>query len=179
MTKVCHVALLLAAALFALTACQSGGQGGAGKGPATPELTKVDAIFINSAGTAGLAEVAFGQLAATQAKDPAVRQLAEQIVADFTEIDRQVAALAQTAGMASPTDMDGRHQMLYRQLEPLNGPAFDRAYVNGQLQDLTMAIQAFQAESDSGSKPGVRSLATQSLPTLQQHLRTAAGIAAL
>ena len=140
----------------------------------------MDAIFINSAGTAGLAEVAFGQLAATQAKDPAVRQLAEQIVADFTEIDRQVAALAQTAGMASPTDMDGRHQMLYRQLEPLNGPAFDRAYVNGQLQDLTMAIQAFQAEIGQRVEAGgTEPRHAVSLPTLQQHLRTAAGIAAL
>ena len=30
MTKVCHVALLLAAALFALTACESGGKAARG-----------------------------------------------------------------------------------------------------------------------------------------------------
>jgi putative membrane protein len=184
MTKVSHVALILGAALFSLTACQPAEQAGttvqsAGQAGATPALSKVDATFINTAGTAGLAEVTFAQLAATKATDPAVRGFAAKIITDLTTVNQQLASLAQSNGMTPPSEMEGRHQVLYHQLQSLNGPGFDRAYVNGQLQDLTMAIQAFQTEADSGSEPQARSFAQQHLPMLLDHLQTADKMAGL
>ena len=62
---------------------------------------------------------------------------------------------------------------LYRQLQSMSGPAFDRAYMNGQMQDVTMLIEAFQSEADSGKDPQVRIFAQQYLPMMQQHLQMA------
>jgi putative membrane protein len=180
MTKVFHVTLVLATGLLALGACQQGEQPGtAAQSRTTPALTKVDVVFINRVSVAGPQEVAFAQLAATKSADPAVRHFAEDVIGDFTRIDQRLGTIAQGNGMTPASDMDGRHQMLYRQLQSTNGAAFDRGYIDGQLQDLTMLIEAFQAEADSGSEPQVRSLATQSLPPLQQHLQAAAKIKSL
>jgi putative membrane protein len=177
MTKVSHVRLILGAALLCLTACQAGTTAqSAGQARATPALSPVDSTFINSAGRSGLEEVTFAQLAATKAADPAVRGLGEKIIADLAVVDQQLATLAQSKGMTPPSDMDGRHQLLYQQFQSLNGAAFERAYVDGQMQDLTMAIQAFQTEADSGSDPQVRSFAQQYLPMMLQHLQMATAI---
>ncbi len=181
MTKVSHVGPILGVALFALSACQPAGQTGStakSEGDAQA-LSTADVRFVNAAGTSGLVAVTFAQLAKMKATDPAVRHLAETTIADLTSVDQQLAALAQGIGMTPPTDMDGRHQVLYHQLQAMNGPAFDHAYVDGQLQDLTVAIQAFQAEADSGSKPQLRNFAQQNLPVMMDQLRMAGTIAGL
>jgi putative membrane protein len=173
MTKPYYLALILGAALFTLTACQDGTTGQSAGQAKAPVLTNVDIAFINRAGPSGLGEVAFASLAQTKATDPAIRDLATKMIAEFSALNLQLATLAQSNELAPATDMDGRHQVVYHQLESLNKGAFDRAYINGQLQDLTMVIQAFQTEADSGSQPQVRSVAQQHLPTLLQDLQMA------
>ena len=175
MTRTSHVALILGATLFSLTACQPAEQAGttaqsAGQARA---LSTVDATFINSAGTSGLDEVAFAQLAGTKAADQEVRRFAEKTIADFTTVNQQLAVLAKGKGMTPASDMDGRHQVVFHELQSLNGAAFDRAYMDGQLQDLTVMMRAFQTEADSGSDPQVRSFAQQHLPMMLQHMQMA------
>lgn len=178
MTRISHIALLLGTALICLTACGTGPSAQSGKdAQASAEFSPKDATFINRAGTAELEEVAFAQLAVTKANNPAVRSFASSMIADLTPVNQQLAALAQSKGLTQPTDMDERHAALYQQLETLNGPRFDQGYLDGRLQELTMVIQVFQAEADSGSDPQVRSLAQQNVPMLLEHLRTARTIA--
>jgi putative membrane protein len=176
MTRISHVALLLGSALFCLTACGTGSPGGK-EAQAPAEFSAKDATFINRSGTSGLEEVAFAQLAVTKANNSEVRSFAKSMIADLTPVNQQLAALTQSKGLTPPTDMDERHAAQYQQLESLNGPRFDRGYLDGQLQELTMVILAFQAEADSGSDPQVRSLAEQNVPMLLEHLRTAKTIA--
>ena len=158
MTRIFHVALILGTALFSLTACHPAEQAGgtAQSGGQAHALKTADVTFINSAGTSGLDQVTLAELAKTKAADPAMRRFSEQIIADLATVNQQVAALAQSKGLTPVSNMDGRHQVMFHDLQSLNGHAFDRAYVNGQLQDLTMIIQAFQHEADSGSDPQVR-----------------------
>ena len=171
MTKNCDIPLILGATLFALAACQA--DQSAAQGQAAPALTEANAAFFNAAGTLGLEEVQFAQLAQTKAASPAVRSYATKMLADHTTVDEQLATLAQGKGIAPPTNMDAQHETLYRQLQSMSGPAFDHAFVNGQLQDVTMVIEAFQNEADSGKDPQVRSFAQQYLPMMQQHLQLA------
>jgi putative membrane protein len=176
MTKVSLVALILGAALFPLAACQPAEQAGtpaqsAGQAPGTPGQPNANAVFVNRAGMSGLEEVRFAQVAETKATDPAVRRVAEKIIADLTAVNQQLAALAESKGMAPPSDVGGRNEMLYQQLQSLSGPAFDRAYTGGELQDMTMVTETFQSEADSGSDPQVRSFAQQYVPMMLEHVR--------
>jgi putative membrane protein len=180
MTKTFPVTLVLAAALTALAACQPAGQTGtSGQAPATPVRSAADIKFINTAGVLRLEEVTFARLAETKATDQAVRQAAKTMVADLAAVDQQLAALAPSDGTAPAPAMDGRHEGLYQQLQSLTGSAFDRQYINDDLQDLTMAIQAYQAEADTGSDPQLRAFAQQQLPTMLQELQTAGSIGGL
>jgi putative membrane protein len=176
MIKISHVALVVGTALCSLTACGTGSSGGK-EAQAPAEFSAKDASFINRAGTSGLEEVAFAQLAVTKASNPEVRSFASSMIADLTPVNQQLAALTQSKGLAPPTEMDDRHAALYQQLQSLNGARFDRDYLDGQLQELTTVILAFQAEADSGSDAQVRSLAQQNVPMLLEHLRTARTIA--
>jgi putative membrane protein len=178
MTRFSHVAVLLGMALLCLTACGTSSSGGQ-EAQAPAEFSAKDASFVSRAGTSGLEEVAFAQLAVAKANNPAVRSFAGSMIADLTPVNQQLATLTQSKGLTPPTDMDERHAALYQHVESLSGPGFDRGYLDGQLQELTTVIQAFQAEADTGSDPQVRSLAAQNVPMLLEHLRMAKTIAGM
>ena len=179
MTRLSRVVLILGAALFSLAACGTGPSAQSGQGQAAPALSSAEALFINRAGTSGLEEVTFARLAETKAANPTVRSFATSLIADLAVVNQQLADLTRSKGLTPPSEMDDRHAALYQQLQSLNGPAFDRAFLEGQLQELTMMIEAFQKEADSGTDPQVRGLAQQHLPMLLRHLQAANAIAAL
>lgn len=167
MIKTCHIALMLGAVLLCLTGCKSGSTGQSGKGSqAAPALSDADVAFMSRAGSAGLEAVTFGRLAETRASNATLRSFAASLIADLNGVNQQMATLTQSKGLTPPTEMDDRHAMLLQHLQTLNGPAFDKAYLDSQLQELTLIIQAFQHEADSGKDPQVRSLAQQYLPML-------------
>lgn len=178
-----RAALIAGVALLSLAACSQRAENAAttvqsaAQAQTTPTLSTTDATFINMAGTSGIEEVTFGQLAATKANGAAVRRFAQQMVSDHTMVNQQLESLAQRKQMTPPSSMDMRHEQLYQQLQGLKGRAFDRAYLNGQVQDHQMAVQAFQTEAQSGSDPEVKAFAQQYLPTLQQHLQMAQTLA--
>jgi putative membrane protein len=125
----------------------------------------------------GLEEIRFADIAEAKATDPAVRCFAEKLIADLTTVNQRLTALANSKGITPPSEIGGRHQMPYQQLQSLSGPAFDRACIGGELQDLTMTTEAFQSEADGRSDPQVRSLAQQYLPMMLDHVRMASAIA--
>lgn len=170
-----HLTMMLAAATLSLAACGQADTAAqsAAQQPATAASSKVDATFINTAGGLGLAEARLAQLTATTAADRATRDFASKVATDHATVNPQLAALAQDQGLAPATDLDAAHETLYRQLQTLRGPAIDRVYMAGQLRDLTMLIEAYQSEADSGKIPQVRSFAQQYLPMMQQHLQLA------
>jgi putative membrane protein len=177
MTRNCHHALVLGAALLTLTACAAGSSGEAGKDAQTaPAFSAQDAAFLSRAGTSGLEEVTFARLVQTKAANQSLRGFAMALIADLTPVNQKLAALTESKGLAPPTAMDEHHADLYQRLQSLNGIAFDRGYLDGQLQELTMVIQVFQREADRGSDMQVQSLAQQNLPMLLDHLRAASVI---
>jgi putative membrane protein len=184
MTERLRIALVLPALLLCLSACQPDAPTGstahgAGQAQEPAVFSKVDASFINTAGPLVIEETRFAQLAATKAADPAIRRFAAAILADRGTVNQQLASLAAANGLAPTSEMAGSHPQLYEKLQALNGVAFDRAYIGGELQQLTMVIQAFQRESDSGSKPEVRDVARQHLALMQEQLQTASAMAGL
>ncbi len=178
MIKAYLLTLILGASLLALTACEGGSSGQSGKeAQATGAFSAVDATFLNRAGTAGLQEVTFAHPAQTKAANPTLHSFAASLIADLTPVNQRLAALTASNGLAPPTDMDEHHAAMYQQLQATNGVTFDRTYLEGQLQQLTLLIQIFQSEADRGSDPQVRGLAQQNLPMLLDHLRAASAIA--
>lgn len=134
-----------------------------------PTLSTTDTTFLNEAAQGGVAEVQFGQLAASKG-GPAVRRFGQQMVSEHTPVNQQLTQLAQRKRLSPPTTMDAAHQQTYDQLQGLRGSAFDRQYMQGQLDDHQTMLALFQQEAQNGTDPDVKAFAAQTVPSLQQHL---------
>lgn len=163
--------LLLSAILLSLAACGSSEQasnGAAAAGKPTP----ADLTFASRATAYDIDVIQFSQLAQARTSDSALRDVATRIVQTNTDINRQLAAVAPSEALPLPSSMDEQHQAQYDQLQSMNGPGFNRAWLNHALPDQTMAIETFQAEADTSKYPPFRDLAQQSLPALLANLQT-------
>lgn len=146
--------------------------GGAGQqgqmGPATPKVN--DEKFVKEAAMGGLAEVQLGKLAEEKASSPAVKQFAQRMVQDHTKANDQLKQVAGKEGVAVPSSLDSKHQKRVDKLSKLSGSEFDKAYIKDQLKDHKNDVSDFKDEANYGTKPGVKNFASETLPTLEQHL---------
>jgi putative membrane protein len=176
-------AAALIAATVGISACQSTEKAAnttqsAAQAQMTPSLSTTDATFINAVGKGGIAEVKFGQVAQAQATRTNVRAFAAQMVTDHSAANQELIALAQSKQMTPPDNMDLVHQASYDRLSKTAGTEFDRVYIEGQVQDHTAVVAAFQDEITNSTDADVKAFAQKHLPTIQHHLEMARQLAA-
>ncbi|WP_245894801.1 DUF4142 domain-containing protein, partial [Nostoc cycadae] len=139
-------------------------------------LSSSDRQFINEAAQGGLAEVQLGQLASQRAANNAVKQFGLRMVKDHTQVNTQLKQLAARKGVKLPTTLNGENQQLQQRLSKLSGANFDREYMTHMVQDHQKDVSAFQTEAQQGQDPDVKAFASQTLPTLEEHLQQARSI---
>jgi len=132
-----------------------------------------DMPFLREAASSNLMEIRLGQLAQTKASNQAVKQFAQRMVTDHTNLENQVASAASGGGQTFSPTMDSRHERQVSRLEGLSGQEFDRAYMSLMIRGHQRDVNNFQTQTQSARSTQVRSLATNSLPVLQQHLSLA------
>jgi putative membrane protein len=140
---------------------------------ATAQLNDVDRQFVATAGSGGLAEVAAARVAEQQAGNMQVKDMAQRMIADHSKANEKLASLASKAGVPAPTAPDAKQKAEATKLKTLGGTAFDRAYVRDEIRDHKETIALFRKEAQSGQNPQLKQFASQTLPTLQQHLKMA------
>lgn len=140
-------------------------------GAAAP--SKQDTAFVAKASAGGMTEVQASKLADSHAQSAAVKTFAATMVTDHTKAGDALAAVAQKDGFTpSASPMPMQHKALAK-LETLNGAAFDKAYSSMMLKDHNETIALFKKESMSGKNGDLKSFASQTLPTLKEHLAMA------
>lgn len=172
-----------AAALLVLAGCEATDKAAtdvksAAQAQTTPTLSTTDATFINTVSQAGAEEVKFGQLAETKSHNHRVKSFAAKMVADHTAADQKLMTLAQQKGITPTTTSDSDHDTMYTQLQGEHGRMFDKDYIAGQIKDHEMVAAAMQNEIQNGTDPDVKSFASMTLPTIQEHLKMAQMLAA-
>lgn len=134
---------------------------------------KADENFVVKAAKGGMAEVELGKLAADKASNPEVKQFGQKMVDDHTKANDELKSIAEKKNITLPTAIDTKDKAEYNRLSKLSGPAFDREYMKHMLDDHKTDVSDFQYEARSGSDSDVRSFASKTLPTLQEHLKLA------
>jgi putative membrane protein len=145
-------------------------------GPAAAQLQVVnnaDRAFINKAATDGAAEVELGRLATLRAARPSVRSFGERMVIDHGRSNAELAALAQSKGLALPTLLEPSQQVMRDRLNSLTGADFDRAYMSEMVRDHTEDIAVFERAAEVSADPDIKAWAARSLPMLRDHLALA------
>ncbi|NHZ33009.1 DUF4142 domain-containing protein [Massilia rubra] len=146
--------------------------------PAASALNKADQKIVADMARANMAEIEAGKLALANSQSAQVKTFAQQMIDDHTKALNDVTQLAQTKGITLPTELDSKHRAMAATLGKLNGDAFDKAYMAqagvGDHKAVHAALKKFEAKAKD---PDVKALAAKMLPTVEQHLHTATGVA--
>ncbi|HEY3973111.1 MAG TPA: DUF4142 domain-containing protein [Candidatus Sulfotelmatobacter sp.] len=185
MTKLFYQALTFVAVAGALTLAAQGqtnsGQDNA-MGPGSSEghmakLSPADQKFVKEAAQGGLAEVELGQLAVQKASSDAVKNFGQRMVDDHSKANDKLKELASEKGINLPKSPSVMQKATKERLSKLSGDQFDKAYMSDMLKDHKKDVAAFRTESSTGQDSDVKNFATQTLPTLREHLKAAESIA--
>jgi putative membrane protein len=136
-----------------------------------------DTKFMKEAAEGGMAEVALGQLAVEKASSSDVKKFGQRMVDDHGKANDDLKQLASQKNVDLPQDLNAKDKATKASLEKLSGQQFDQAYMKDMLKDHKKDIADFRRESRSARDPDVKKFASQTLPTLEEHLKQAESIA--
>jgi putative membrane protein len=159
--------LLLGLLLIGFTSCEEDEEA------PRDTVSAQDREFTVQATYANLAEIAMGQLALTQAEDESIRQYAETMVTDHTKAQDELRYLVESYDLEIPDTLEIGDQIIYEELEQLEGYAFDSAYIGSQVVAHQKTQQLFQNQIDRGENTGIVQYASSTLPHLTEHLARA------
>lgn len=139
----------------------------------TTNTSASDTQFAKEASQANLGEIKLGQLAQQKGTDSSVKDFGKQMVTDHQNAQDQLKDAAQKENITLPTTLSAKDQATYDRLSKLSGSQFDKAYAQDMVKDHTTDVAKFKHEANSGKNASIKSFASQTLPTLQQHLNMA------
>jgi putative membrane protein len=140
------------------------------------QLSAADQSFVKKAGAGGIAEVELGKLATEKASSDDVKKFGQRMVDDHSKANDQLKQLASQKGVNLPSDLEAKDKALKDHLSKLSGEQFDRAYMKNMVRDHTKDVAEFRKESKSAKDNDLKNFASQTLPTLEDHLKQAKSI---
>ncbi|RWO84912.1 MAG: DUF4142 domain-containing protein [Mesorhizobium sp.] len=145
--------------------------------PAPHQTNYQDRLFAQLAAAGGAAEVEFGKLA-KKSGNSAVTAFAGRMVDDHSAANARLKSLAETNKIPLPEGLDEEHERQRAELEKLDGARFDIAYISGQITDHQKTVQLLEWEIGSGQDADLQHFASETLPTVLEHLQLARDIKA-
>lgn len=142
-------------------------------GAATVALPSSERKFIEEAAQGGVAEVKLGQLAAQKGESSEVKQFGQRMVDDHSKANDKLHQVASSKGVNLPDNMDAASKREYEKLQKLSGARFDREYMNAMVSDHKKDVREFQKEEKTAKDGDVKMFTTNTLPTLEEHLKLA------
>jgi putative membrane protein len=166
-------ALLTAAAGFGIANAQS----------AAPErpgpLNAIDFNFVGQANLGAPFQVDSGRIAEAKGTSPAIRSYANLMVSSHIPVADALNAILRRKNITpANTLLRGAYDAMLFTLEADHGAAFDRNYVNGQVEYQKGNAALFQQEIQNGNDPDLRKFARETLPKIEDHLQRALKLAA-
>jgi putative membrane protein len=136
-----------------------------------------DAEFAKEAFSGGKLEVELGRHAIRHAADPKVVEFAEQMVTDHSNANKSLEEVAKRQGISLPPTLQDDHLATVERLSKLQGPDFDRAYLDLMVEDHQTEVEEFRAKARE-NRTEIDRWAAKTLPTLETHLARARSIKA-
>ena len=157
---------------------------GAGLGPAWAQsaapaeapgpLNAVDFNFVGQANLGAPFQVDSGRLAETKGGNAAIRNYAHLMVTTHIPVVDALNAILQRKNITpSNTLLQGAYNAMLSTLKAEHGGAFDRDYVNGQVEYQKGNAALFQQEIANGRDPDLKQFARDTLPKIEDHLQRA------
>jgi putative membrane protein len=141
-------------------------------------LNAVDFNFVGQANLGAPFQVDSGRMAETKSTSAAVRSYAHLMVSSHIPVVDALNAILQRKNITPSNPLlHGAYDAMLFTLNADHGTAFDRNYVNGQVEYQKGNAALFQQEIQNGSDPDLRQFARQTLPKIEDHLQRAVKLA--
>lgn len=157
---------------------QPGASGNPGMGPgAYPGTAPTgqdfgERSFVTKALEGGQAEVQLGQLAQQKSQSNDVKQFAQKMVTDHSQMaDKWFKPIAQQLGVSEPKGPSKKDKKEIAKLQGLSGADFDREYITMMLKDHQKDLKDFKDEAQAAQNPNVKQVAEQGSNIIAQHLQ--------
>src|SRR4051812_32610519 len=136
----------------------------------TASVPAANQKFAMKAAQGGIAEVELGKLAQEKAQSQEVKSFAARMVKDHSSANDKLKQIASKDGIQLPTEMDKSDQKLHDKLSKLSGAKFDEEYMSHMVSDHKKDVKEFQHEAQSARSDDIKQFASDTLPTLREHL---------
>ena len=158
---------------------QTGARSGAGKdyGMSSHKgaglmVGKQDQAFMTKAAQSNMMEIESAQLAQEKATSQEIKDFARTLEQEHKKASEKLKEIAEQKNIDLPSDM-GKHTAQLEKVRNKSGNEFDRAWINMQVSHHKKDVKEFQKQSNRAMDSDVKSFASSTLPTLQDHLRQA------
>jgi putative membrane protein len=135
--------------------------------------TSADQMFLVNTAKASMAEVELGKLATLNASSDQVKTFGQKMVDDHTKANDELRALAGSKNIVLPSDLDAQDKAAHDKLAALKGVEFDREYMSMMVAGHRKVVDSLKKESTAGNDTDVKSWASKTLPTVEEHLKMA------
>jgi putative membrane protein len=140
---------------------------------ANAKLTTQEREFITKASQGNIAEIMMGEMAKQKANDSGVRQFGNLMATDYSTFQSRLKTIAQKKGLTLPRTLDPQHAQTSKQLENLEGEAFDRTYMSNIIKDQDQDIKTYEQASKNIKEADIKNFAQKTLPLIRKHLKMA------
>ncbi|HYI31204.1 MAG TPA: DUF4142 domain-containing protein [Bradyrhizobium sp.] len=137
----------------------------------TQKANKLDQQFLSKAIQGDLAEVKIGSLAQEKGQSAEVKQFGKMLEQDHSAHLQKAEQTAAELGANAPTEPDAKSKATYDKLSTMSAAKFDNEFAKAMVSDHKRSLAAYQLQSKR--KGPLADFATETLPTLQEHLETA------
>lgn len=93
-------------------------------------LSVAEQQFIRNASGTNLLEVRLGELALERSSNASVKDFAQRMIHDHTQLESKLATVARQNGMQLPAGLNQQGKQEFDKLSALKGRSFDQAYAN-------------------------------------------------
>jgi putative membrane protein len=131
-----------------------------------------DSSFIATAGSRGLLQAKLGKLAQDKGSSPSVKDFGSRMATDYAKANEQLAAGAKQAAFPAQVILRA-DQQVFDLLSRTGRGSFDKKFVAEIVKQDSEAVRLFQQEAETGRVASLKRLASEMLPTVQQHLSLA------
>jgi putative membrane protein len=130
--------------------------------------------FAQKVASANQFEIEASQLALQKSQNDAVRQFAQRMIKDHTELAGKLRTALEKAKMPEPPlKFSGDEQSMLARLRGAEDAKFMWLFINYQVQAHKGAVKLLRRYAKRGKNADLKQFATEALPVIQQHLQLA------
>lgn len=137
---------------------------------------KSDEGFLKKAAQGEKLEVELAPIAEQNAQSQEVKDFAKRMLTDHSKSSAKLQELATKEGVTVPDQPSIAQRAKLEELKKRHGVAFDKAYMDYMVKDHTNDVEQFKTEAYSAHSPAVRDWVSNTLPTLESHLKEAKSV---